>query len=104
MNEKTLTHEIGRVCNGHSKNDVLWACITIIMNCVRQNYGRRAEAEAKMNEIFGVAMNSLMEHYDPVTGKRRSVVPFDQTISPSLVVSEASFPGLRQGAKVNGGT
>jgi hypothetical protein len=104
MNEVALTREIGRVCDKQSRDDVLWACVNIIMNCVRQNYGRRPEAIDKMNELFALGMNELMKHYDPTTGRRRSVIPFDQTISPSLVVSEASFPGLRQGAKANGGT
>jgi hypothetical protein len=102
MNEIQLTKELGRICNGRPKDEVLWACINIIMSCIRQNYGRRTLAIAKMNELFALGMNELTKHYDPVTGKRRSVVPFDQTISPSLVVSGAQFPGF--GGKANGGT
>ena len=47
-----------------------------------------------MSELYAKSMELLMEHYDPVTGRRRSVVKFDQVIRPDVIVSDDVFAGL----------
>jgi len=42
-----------------------------------------------MKELFGKSMEVLLEHYDPTTGRRRSVIPFDQVIRPTLILTDA---------------
>lgn len=99
-----LTQAIAQICNQRDRDAVLEACVNIIMNCIRQNCARRVDAEAKMNEIYGRGMVALMEHYDPSTGRRRSVVPFDQVISPGRLESAARILGTGPVRKVNGST
>jgi|SRR5262245_48676228 len=89
-----LFTELAKACDGHSVNEVLEACINVIANCIRQNYGTRREAEARMNELYGSNMTMLMEHYDPTTGRRRSIVPFTQVISPGLVENTSIIPTI----------
>jgi len=72
---------MAKLCDGHPRDDVLQVCINLISNCVRQHAGLRTEAEALMSEVYGRNMAILMENYDPVTNRRRSVVPFTQTVT-----------------------
>lgn len=84
-NGHALFLELARHCDGRPADDVLRAAINLIANCIRSNCGLRSEAEAKMTDLYGINMAMLMEHYDPVTGRRRSVMPFTQVIHPNLV-------------------
>jgi len=83
-----------RAANGRSIEEVLSASMNVIANCLRQNYGLRSEVEARMKELFGKSMEVLLEHYDPTTGRRRSVIPFDQVIRPTLILTDEMFSGL----------
>jgi hypothetical protein len=80
--ERVLFEEMGRLCNGRNLDAVMGACVNMICNVVRQSYGRLGEAESKINEIHGRTMDLVMQHYDPVTRHRRSVIKFDQVIRP----------------------
>jgi hypothetical protein len=80
--ERVLFEEMGRLCNGRNMEAVLGACVNMICNIVRQSYGKLGEAEAKVNEIHGRTMDIVMQHYDPVTRHRRSVIKFDQVVRP----------------------
>lgn len=91
---KALFTEFARLSNGRSIEDVLAACANMIANCLRQNYGLRSEVEGRMRELFERSMSVLLEHYDPVTGRRRSIIPFDQTIRPEPILSEDMFVNL----------
>jgi len=91
---EALFGAISAVCTGHPYDEVLSAAMNVILNCVRQNVGHRTDAIGRMNELFGRGMNALMEHYDPTTGRRRSVVPFDQVISPQHTAFRSNFPPL----------
>jgi hypothetical protein len=96
---RQLFNEFVRVSNGRSIEDVLSACANMIANCLRQNYGRRSEVESRMKELFGRSLEILLEHYDPVTGRRRSVVPFDQVVRPQMILSDEVFTDLGDGRK-----
>ena len=89
-----LFEEIGRVCAGRPVDEVISVALNVVLNAIRQNTAGRAEAEARLNELHGRAMDLLMSHYDPVTDRRRSVVPFDQTISVSHVRFQSIFVRL----------
>jgi hypothetical protein len=89
-----LTVEMAQLCNGRAADEVFEACINIMMNCLRQNYSRRSEVIARTNELYGRGMEAVLAHYDPVTGRRRSVVPFDQVISAAHVESDTRILGL----------
>ena len=85
--------------NGHPAQDAIGAAANIIANAVRQNCGTRKEAEGVMHEMFGRTMVALMEHYDPTTGRRRSVVPFDQVLTVSHTKFETKFGRLGQNGR-----
>lgn len=96
---RALFMEFSRAANGRSIEDILSACSNMIANCLRQNYGLRSEVEARMKELFGRSMEVLLQHYDPVTGRRRSVIPFDQSVRPNLILGEDLFTNLGDGRK-----
>jgi hypothetical protein len=96
---EALFSALSAVCTGHPYDEVLSAAMNVVLNAVRQNTGHRNGAIERMNELFGRGMNALMEHYDPTTGRRRSVVPFDQVISPQHTTFQSSFPPLGGGGK-----
>lgn len=83
-----LTKLFGKAGTGFPNEVVLGAAINVFVNALRQTYPRASEAEARYNELVGRFKTVLLSHYDSVTGKRRSVFPFHQTISPSLHVDE----------------
>jgi hypothetical protein len=91
---RALFEQFVSAANGRSIEDVLSASINMIANCLRQNYGLRSEVEGRIDELFGRAKEILLEHYDPVTGRRRSVVPFDQVVRPHLVMTDDQFTNL----------
>jgi hypothetical protein len=91
---RALFQEFARASTGRPIEDVLSACANMIANCLRQNYGLRSEVEARMKELYGRSMELLLQHYDPVTGHRRSIIPFDQSIRPELILSDEMFVNL----------
>ena len=66
---------------GKNADAVMGAAINIIMNAIRQNYPTREGAEQKIDELFGRGKTLLLaNHYDSVTGRRRSVIPHTQIV------------------------
>jgi hypothetical protein len=96
---RALFQEFVRVSNGKPIEDVLSACANMIANCLRQNYGLRSEVEARMKELYGRSMEVLLQHYDATTGRRRSVIPFDQVVRPQMILSDEMFTNLGDGRK-----
>jgi len=82
-NERELFDAIAKLVVG-KPNHVVWCVgMNLIVNAIRQSTGTRALAEAQFNELFGQGKSVLLDqHYDPVTGHRRSVFPFTQVIKP----------------------
>lgn len=63
-----------------SVEHVIDAASNMLINAFRQAYADRSKAEAQFDERFGKLKSLLLNHYDSVTGKRRSTFAFDQTI------------------------
>jgi hypothetical protein len=79
--EEMLFRIFGSAATGKNADAVMGAAVNIIMNAIRQNYPFRKDAEAKITELFGRASQLLLaNHYDSVTGKRRTVHPFTQVV------------------------
>lgn len=91
---RVLFNAIGHAASGMPVEDVMSACINMIANCIRQHYSTREAASARMTELYGRNMEVLLAHYDPTTGRRRTVVPFDQVISVSHVDNKSRVLGL----------
>lgn len=96
---KALFEAFGHLAEGHTPDNVISAGMNLVLNAIRQSTARRHEAIAKMAELHGRSMEALMEHYDPVTNRRRSVVPFDQVISASHVSFPSVIRGVGRGGK-----
>lgn len=78
---KKLTKE----CSGQSAEAVIGAAINLLINAVRQAYPNLREAGARYDEVAGRGRQSLTEHYDGVTGKRRGIFAHDQVIAPPML-------------------
>jgi hypothetical protein len=98
---QALFKEFAYSADGHSVPDIISACANLIANVVRQSCATRTEAENVMRETFERTTSALMEHYDQATNRRRSVVPFNQTVSVSHTKFETKFGHL---GKKNGHT
>jgi hypothetical protein len=68
------------VSRGFSTESVIGASMNLLVNALRQAHGNRRHADERMSEVAQRLRSILMEHYDPVTGRRRSVFPFTQVI------------------------
>lgn len=75
-----LFRAFSKVAHGFSAEDVISAATNILVNGIRQSYDRRPGAEARYDELFGRTKSMLLSHYDSVTGRRKSVFPFNQEI------------------------
>jgi hypothetical protein len=58
---------------------------------IRQTYASRREAEARIDELFGRSKQLVLDHYDTVTGRRHSLVPFPQVIQVPHIVEKDRF-------------
>jgi hypothetical protein len=78
---------------------VISAALNLVLNAIRQGTPQRSAAIAKFGDLYGRSMEALMEHYDPVTNRRRSVMPFDQVVSVSHTEFPTRFPPLGGGGR-----
>ena len=70
---------------------VAGAAANVIVGAIRQEISTRKEAEEYFDEVFGRTKALLLQHYDSVTGKRRNVFPFTQTVEVPLTVDQDKF-------------
>lgn len=66
--------------NGMPADAQFSAAVNLIAHTIRECYGRRDQAEARIGELLGKCMEITMRFYDPSTNKRRSTVPFTQRL------------------------
>jgi len=79
--EQALFETVSRGLIGVPMQHVCGVAINLLVNAIRQGVAKRDKAEAVFDELFGRAKTVLLDvHYDPVTGNRRSVFPFTQTV------------------------
>lgn len=91
QNERELMRRFGRAADGFPNDAVIGAALNCFTNSIRQIYPNVRDAEARYNELIGKMKSVLLSHYDGVTGKRKSVFPFHQTISPGLFESKSKI-------------
>lgn len=82
---RELFKQIGALCNGFSNDQVLDAALNLAINALRQTHGTWPKSEAAFNEFFGRAKQNLREQYDSVTGRKKGIYPYDQSIEVPLV-------------------
>lgn len=84
--ETELFRAMTGACHGHTTEAVVGAAVNVLVNAVRQSAPSRQQAEQLFDDLMGRTKSLLLEkHYDSVTGRRRSVFPFNQTINAPFV-------------------
>ena len=68
------------IASGFPMEHVTDAAFNLLVNSLRQNYAQRGAAEQRGRMICEQFMQILMDHYDPVTGRRRSIFPHNQVV------------------------
>lgn len=91
---KQVFEETLQRCNGMPSVLVYNLAINILVNAIRMVVPERKQAETLIDELFGKTKSLLLDfHYDPVTGKRRTMFPFTQKIEPPFLVNQSKiFP------------
>jgi hypothetical protein len=82
---KVLFDRLNKQCKDFPLEAVVNGSSNVLLNVIRQRNATRDAAEKDFNEMFGRLKAILMEHYNGPDGKRRSVFPFHQTISPPFL-------------------
>jgi hypothetical protein len=78
--ERELFEAVTRMMVGKPQQMVWQVSMNMLMNSIRQSVAKRTDAEAILNELFGRTKTVLLDHYDPVTGNRRGVIPHTQVV------------------------
>lgn len=78
---QVLAEQFGREANGFSREHVVDATASVLLDLIRQMVPSRDAAHVKLNELTAKMHEILDKHYDPVTGRRRHVFAHDQTIN-----------------------
>lgn len=77
---RELAGRFGKTADGFDNDAVRDATASVMLDLIRQTYGDRAQAHAKLSE-YAEKMHALLDlHYDPVTSKRKHVFAFDQSV------------------------
>jgi len=82
--ERALFNVFKQAAAGKNVDAVIGASINLLINVLRQMESNRKEAEARWDMLFGRGKTILLDHYDAVTGRRRSVFPFTQQVKMPL--------------------
>lgn len=87
--EEMLFRIFSQASVGKNADAVMGAAVNVLINAIRQNYPTRDGAEQKIDELFGRGKTMLLaNHYDSVTGKRRSVIPHTQIVRMAYHMDE----------------
>jgi CO dehydrogenase/acetyl-CoA synthase epsilon subunit len=78
---RELADRFGKTADGFSREHVLDATASVMLDLIRQEHGNRTAAHSKLTEFADKMHVLLDQHYDPITGKRRHVFAFDQNIA-----------------------
>lgn len=83
--ERALFDAFKNAAAGKNVDAVIGASINLLVNVLRQMEPTRKEAEARWDMLFGRGKTLLLDrHYDSVTGKRKTIFPFTQSVKMPL--------------------
>ena len=78
--QQELFRRFTAAAHGFSMEDVIGACMNVLINAIRQSNPTWSKASERFDEWMGRFKGILQQHYDTATGKRRNVFPFHQTL------------------------
>lgn len=91
--EELLFQQFTHMSMGKNLDAVMGAAVNVLINAIRQTYPKRADAEAKIDQLFGRGKQMLLaNHYDSVTGLRRNVFPHTQVIRMAYHMDDEAMP------------
>jgi hypothetical protein len=82
-----------KLSSGRTADSVIGAAVNILINAIRQMEPFRKDAEARWDAIFGRGKTILMDHYDPVTGRKKSVIPHTQIVKAAWHLEDDLIKG-----------
>jgi hypothetical protein len=89
---QALFVETIRRCQGLPNDLVYNIAINILVNAIRMTVSERSKAEQLIDDLYGRTKTLLLDfHYDPVTGKRRTLFPFTQRVEAPFHQSESKI-------------
>lgn len=88
-----LMRQFAKLASGASADVVLEASINMVVNALRQTYPRRAAAFERLDNRVEVMKDILSQCYDPTSGARLSIFPFNQVIRPQLIKDDDKLRG-----------
>lgn len=78
--QQELFRRFTAAANGFSMEDVIGAAMNLLVNAVRQSNPTWSRAAERYDDWMGRFKTVLHNHYDSVTGRRRNIFPFSQTV------------------------
>jgi hypothetical protein len=78
--QQELFRRFTAAANGFSTEDVIGAAMNVLVNAIRQSNPSWSKASERYDEWMARFKTVLSNHYDTVTGKRRNIFPFHQTV------------------------
>jgi hypothetical protein len=87
-----LFAEITKLCDGAPLKTVSDIAVSLLVHVIRSGTPLRKDAEACFDEIIGRAKTILLDHYDSVTGHRRTIFPYTQVVQAELHVEKTMNP------------
>ena len=89
---KELFEQTIQRCQGMPNDLVYNIAINLLVNAIRMVVPERAQAEMLIDELYGRTKTLLLDfHYDPVTGKRRTLFPFTQKVEAPFHINQSKI-------------
>lgn len=95
--ERQLFEQINALLKGAPVEVVRSIAMNLVVGTIREYVARRDDAERTLDGLLHRAKTMLLDyHYDSVTGRRKSLFPFTQTVEmPFHVDDDTIFPAKR---------
>jgi hypothetical protein len=91
---RELFQNLSKVCSGFTAEQVIVAAINLLINAIRQNKATRDGAAQAFDEVSAHAKQMLLDQHYDLTGKRRNIFPFHQTIEIPHVAFKSKISGV----------
>lgn len=90
---RQLFEQFQNLSAGRTADSVIGAAVNILINAIRQMEPFRKDAEARWDALFGRGKSILMDHYDPVTGRKKSIIPHTQVVKAAWHLEDDEIRG-----------
>ena len=88
---KELYGKLCQVASGFPMDAVTACAFNLLIQGIRQTYGNRNAAAARIDDLCGQLKQAVDDHYDSVTGKRKNIFAFDQRVVMPMFYDKDKF-------------